>query len=236
MKYTKINGINIACFNSINEASDHILKNGFQKTAIAINPEKILLARKSKQVYAALEEADICFLDGIGTVFYARRKLKNNLICRIPGCDLWESLMKDSPKHNKSVFLVGAQNEVLQRTVEKLKLKYNTNIIGSADGYFSDEESVINQILYHKPDIVTVALGSPRQEMFIRKCRQHGVEAFMMGVGGTYDVFSGSANRAPKIFQNSNLEWLYRLISEPARIFRQIRLIQFIFLYIFKKL
>ncbi len=236
MKYTKINGINVSCFNSIEEASDHILNNGFRKTAIAINPEKILLARKSKKVYAALEEADICYLDGIGTVFYARRKLNNNLICRIPGCDLWENLMKDSSKHNKSVFLVGARDEVLKGTIEKLKLKYNTNIVGGADGYFNDEELVINQILDRKPDIVTVALGSPRQEMFIEKCRQSGVEAFMMGVGGSYDVFFGSVSRAPKIFQNNNLEWLFRLISEPSRILRQIKLIQFLFLYIFKKL
>ena len=236
MDYTKIIGINVACYESINDATDHILSHGFRKTAIAINPEKILLARKSKQIYAVLKEADICYLDGIGVVLYVRKKLNNTFIRRIPGCDLWENLMRESPKYSKSVLLVGAREEVLQKTVDKLKSKYNTNIIGSINGYFNDEERVISKILEKSPDIITVALGSPRQEMFIKKCRQRGVTAFMMGVGGTYDVFSGAANRAPKIFQNLNLEWLYRLIREPSRIARQISLIQFLMLLILKKL
>ncbi|WP_140149361.1 WecB/TagA/CpsF family glycosyltransferase, partial [Vibrio parahaemolyticus] len=110
------------------------------------------------------------------------------------------------------------------------------NIVGFADGYFQDDDVMIKKILSLTPDIVTVAMGSPRQEIFIQKCRDAGVDAFMMGVGGTYNVFVGAVERAPESWCKVNLEWLYRLIKEPSRIFRQVRLLKFLWLAITRKI
>jgi UDP-N-acetyl-D-mannosaminouronate:lipid I N-acetyl-D-mannosaminouronosyltransferase len=90
--------------------------------------------------------------------------------------------------------------------------------------------------LKHQPDILTVALGSPKQEQFMSKCKARGVTAFMMGVGGTYNVFTGSVKRAPKFWCDLGLEWFYRLLLEPTRIKRQTRLLKFLWLFMAKKL
>uniref|UniRef100_UPI001E3E4ED2 WecB/TagA/CpsF family glycosyltransferase n=1 Tax=Vibrio parahaemolyticus TaxID=670 RepID=UPI001E3E4ED2 len=113
---------------------------------------------------------------------------------------------------------------------------YGVNIVGFSDGVFESEDDTIMYIQTLKPDILTVAMGSPKQEIFMQKCRDAGIDAFMMGVGGTYNVFVGAADRAPKAWCNLNLEWLYRLLKEPSRIFRQVRLLKFLWLAITRKI
>ncbi|TOQ07837.1 lipopolysaccharide N-acetylmannosaminouronosyltransferase, partial [Vibrio parahaemolyticus] len=210
-------------------------KYGKGKTAVAINPEKILAAIRSPETRDALLKADIRYLDGIGAVKVAEKKLSAKL-SRVPGCELWEELMKASSKEGKSVFLLGASSEVVNKTTAKLESKYGVNIVGFSDGFFESEDDTIKYIQTLKPDILTVAMGSPKQEIFMQKCRDAGIDAFMMGVGGTYNVFVGAADRAPKAWCNLNLEWLYRLLKEPSRIFRQVRLLKFLWLAITRKI
>ena len=235
LKQVDISGIVVSCFENMNEAVKYILDNGKGKTAVAINPEKILSAMRCSKTREALDKADIRYLDGIGAVKVAERKLSMKLD-RIPGCELWEELMKASSQEQKSVFLLGASLDVVTQTSSKLKNEFDVNIVGFADGYFQDDDVMIKKILSLTPDIVTVAMGSPRQEIFIQKCRDAGVDAFMMGVGGTYNVFVGAVERAPKSWCKVNLEWLYRLIKEPSRIFRQVRLLKFLWLAITRKI
>ncbi|MDF4591085.1 WecB/TagA/CpsF family glycosyltransferase [Vibrio parahaemolyticus] len=235
MKITYISNIAVNCFSGMNEAVDYILNSGKSKTAVAINPEKILSAMRCSKTREALDKADIRYLDGIGAVKVAERKLSMKLD-RIPGCELWEELMKASSQEQKSVFLLGASLDVVTQTSSKLKNEFDVNIVGFADGYFQDDDVMIKKILSLTPDIVTVAMGSPRQEIFMQKCRDAGIDAFMMGVGGTYNVFVGAADRAPKAWCNLNLEWLYRLLKEPSRIFRQVRLLKFLWLAITRKI
>jgi UDP-N-acetyl-D-mannosaminouronate:lipid I N-acetyl-D-mannosaminouronosyltransferase len=126
--------------------------------------------------------------------------------------------------------LIGGKPDVLAQTEAKLRQQWNVNIVGSQDGYFKPEE---RQVLFERiqassAKIVTVAMGSPKQEILMRDCRQVHPDALYMGVGGTYDVFTGHVKRAPKIWQKLGLEWLYRLLSQPSRLTRQLRLLRYL--------
>ena len=136
--------------------------------------------------------------------------------------------MKGSAPLSVPVFIVGAKPEVNQQTVDKLKQELNVNVVDSCDGYFKDDAELIERIKQSQAKVVTVALGSPRQENFINKCREVYPEAFYMGVGGTYDVFTDRVKRAPQWAQKYNLEWFYRLACQPTRITRQLKLVKYL--------
>ena len=128
------------------------------------------------------------------------------------------------------VFLIGGKPEVMAETAQKLRQQWNVNLVGTQDGYFTAEQrpALFARIRDSGAKIVTVAMGSPKQEILMRDCRQVYPGALYMGVGGTYDVFTGQVKRAPKVWQNLGLEWLYRLLSQPSRITRQLRLLRYL--------
>ncbi|MDO6707164.1 WecB/TagA/CpsF family glycosyltransferase [Photobacterium sp. 1_MG-2023] len=233
----KISGFDISCYDNIDSAVKDIMhtKLDTANIAVAINPEKIVSAQNNKLVYQSIENSTIRYLDGIGTVLLARSRI-NSDVKRIPGCELWENLMIAAATNMTPVYLLGAKPDVLNNTKRILEEKYNANIIGCRDGYFSDDDEVIDEIIRLNPKIVSVALGSPRQEQFMMKCKLRGANFFMMGVGGTYDVFTGEVKRAPLAFRKIGLEWAYRLLCQPTRIFRQINLLKFIVLVLRKKI
>ncbi len=127
----------------------------------------------------------------------------------------------------------GGKPSVLAETEQKLRSQWNVNLVGSQDGYFKPEQrdALFERIRASGAAIVTVAMGSPKQEILMRDCRKVHPQALYMGVGGTYDVFTGHVKRAPKVWQNLGLEWLYRLLSQPSRIRRQLRLLKFVGYY-----
>ncbi|MCL1040924.1 WecB/TagA/CpsF family glycosyltransferase [Shewanella marisflavi] len=235
MYKVNIAGLPIDCFKSMEQIVNYIFEDGKGKTAVAINPEKILASLEDINVRNAILDSDIRYLDGIGAVKLAESKSNMKLV-RIPGCELWERLMEVAGSRQASVFLLGSSLDVVVETKKKLESQYNVNVVGFNDGYFKDDTLIIKKLLLLQPDIITVAMGSPRQELFMKLCRDAGVNSFMMGVGGTYNVFVGSVRRAPKVFCDLHLEWFYRLISEPSRIFRQLRLLKFVKLAILRKL
>ena len=205
---------------------------------IAINAEKILTAETDTALNELLNEADYLYADGISVVRGIRRKYPDAHVSRIAGADLWEALMERAGKEKTPVFLVGGKPEVLAQTEDKLKAQWNVNIVGSQNGYFTpqDREGLFERIKASGAKIVTIAMGSPKQELFIRVCREIYPDALYMGVGGTYDVFTGHVKRAPKAWQNLGLEWLYRLLSQPSRIKRQFKLLKFVGYYYSNKL
>jgi UDP-N-acetyl-D-mannosaminouronate:lipid I N-acetyl-D-mannosaminouronosyltransferase len=237
VKVVEVDGIGVQLYKSIDIAVQDIFSNyiGTSSSAVAINPEKIMLARTQSIVRNVLMNNEIRYPDGIGVVKLLSHKA-NTGVARIPGCELWEAIMKEAGKKNTAVFLVGAKSNTINQVVNKLSVLYSTNIVGFQDGYFEDEELLIQKILNAKAQIVTVALGSPKQELFIEKCRKAGIDAFFMGVGGTYDVFTGNVKRAPKLFCKLGLEWFYRLLSQPTRILRQKNLLKFLWLSLNHKL
>jgi UDP-N-acetyl-D-mannosaminouronate:lipid I N-acetyl-D-mannosaminouronosyltransferase len=223
--------LELLAFKNMSDAVEYILNDegihhGF---AAAINAEKIVKSLSDAKVKALLGKATIRYADGIAVVHTMRKK---GVLCeRIPGCELWYELLMKSVKYETPVYIVGASKDVNRLTVAKL-LAEGVNIKGYSDGYFSDITTVIEDILIKKPSIITVAMGSPRQEEFIERCRNVWPNAFYMGVGGTYDVFVGKVKRAPKWMQEYHLEWLYRLIIEPTRVFRQVELFKYLLLHL----
>ncbi|MDX3773498.1 WecB/TagA/CpsF family glycosyltransferase [Chromatiaceae bacterium AAb-1] len=201
----------------------------FAGSAIAINPEKVLTAMRNEQINAVIQQADIRYADGIGVVKVMRKRLQR-AVQRIPGCELWQELMKRAATYKVPVFIVGAKPDVLNQTREKL-LAQGVQVVGAVDGYFSDEAALIAQISGSGAKIVSVAMGSPKQELLIQRIRAQHPDCYYMGVGGTYDVFTGNVKRAPELWCKLNLEWAYRLASQPSRIGRQLGLLKYLWWY-----
>ncbi|HCZ9678811.1 TPA: WecB/TagA/CpsF family glycosyltransferase [Vibrio parahaemolyticus] len=234
-KTCEIGGLDISAFDSMDHAVDSILHQGnvVSGFAVAVNAEKIVSSYEQADVKRILESASIRYPDGAGvSLVMSKRGCPS---ARIPGCDLWLELMKGTAQLNVPVFIVGAKPEVNQQTVDKLKQELNVNVVDACDGYFKDEVELINRIKESQAKVITVALGSPRQENFINKCREVYPDAFYMGVGGTYDVFTDRVKRAPQWAQKYNLEWFYRLACQPTRITRQLKLVKYLSLVATKK-
>lgn len=235
-----VSGVSVSLFDSMQDAVNAIITEQgdvIPGSAIAINPEKIIKAREDAFINEILLSASFRFADGIGVVKTLARKSKRK-ITRIPGCDLWEEVMKKAGQYGLPVFLIGAKPKVIEQTREQLVQEYGVDVCGYQDGYFTaeQEEALIDRLIQLKPKIVSVALGSPRQEVLINKCRKQCPDTFFMGVGGTYDVYTKNVKRAPKFFQALNLEWFYRLASQPTRIGRQVNLLNYLYLEVTRRL
>lgn len=193
---------------------------------LAVNAEKIY---HSNPILKKISKDGIAYPDGIGAVIALKLKGVSSAI-RIPGCELWLDIIKNLKK-NKTFYIIGSKDSVLKKVILKLESEYEgIKILGYRNGYFNPNEtkSIIFDLKAKKPDIVFVALGSPKQEKFMLDLNKHH-KAMYMGLGGSLDVFSNEVKRAPKLFGDNGLEWLYRLISNPFRIKRQMVLIPFLF-------
>lgn len=211
------------------------IENNKKSFIVAINPEKILKARKDEKLKELLNNATYEIPDGIG-VIYASKLRKGNIKTRITGIDSMEMLCKLSEEKKYKIFMYGAKEETIKKAKENLEIKFpNIQIVGTINGYEKDNDKIISSINKSKADIVFVALGSPKQEYWITENMYKVSAKIFQGVGGSFDVFSGNIKRAPKWMQKIGLEWLYRLIKEPKRIFRQIKLVKFLWLALIEK-
>ncbi|MFK3712623.1 MULTISPECIES: lipopolysaccharide N-acetylmannosaminouronosyltransferase [Leclercia] len=227
-----LRGLKLIGWRDMQHALDYLCAgNGIKTgTLVAINAEKMLTIEDNAQVRDLIEAAEFKYADGISVVRSVRKKYPDANISRVAGADLWEALMARAGTDGTPVFLVGGKPEILAQTEQKLRSQWQVNIVGSQDGYFSadQQQALFARIRDSGAKIITVAMGSPRQEILMRDCRQVYPDALYMGVGGTYDVFTGHVKRAPKVWQNLGLEWLYRLLSQPSRITRQLRLLRYL--------
>ena len=206
----------------------------YKKILVALNAEKIL--NINNQIKSIVNQ-NIGYPDGIGVVWALKKKGYSNAI-KIPGCELWLEIIEEFYK-KKSIYLVGGSNEVINSTVRKLKKEYlGIKICNFRNGFFdseNDEKILIEDIKKNKPDIIFVAMGSPKQELLMDRI-QKNYKAVYLGLGGSFDVYTGNVKRAPKWLIKNNLEWAYRLINQPIRIKRQIYLLWFFILLKFNKL
>lgn len=201
-----------------------------QKTIIAINPEKILTARKNPEIHQFINMADYQIPDGTG-ILLASKFQKGQISSRITGVDLMLKLCQLASEKKYKVFLYGASESSLKEAKESLLNLYpKLSIVGIQNGYEKDQNKIIKKISDSQANILFVALGSPKQERFIFENKDKLKVNILQGVGGSFDVISGRVKRAPIWMQNIGLEWLYRLIKEPKRIFRQFKLIGFLLL------
>lgn len=228
----QIRGISLSGFSDMAQFVDYLNQQGELKTGtlVAINAEKVLTAEADAAVHQLIDAAEYKYADGISIVRSIRKKYPQANVSRIAGADLWEALMERAGREGTPVFLIGGQPGVLAQTMDKLRRLWNVNIVGSQDGFFTPDqrEALFTRIRESGAKLVTVAMGSPRQEILMRDCKASYPDALYMGVGGTYDVFTGQVKRAPKIWQRMGLEWLYRLISQPTRLKRQLRLLKYL--------
>ncbi|MDV5141800.1 lipopolysaccharide N-acetylmannosaminouronosyltransferase [Chimaeribacter arupi] len=230
-KYT-IRGLEIWGFKNMAQFLDHLFAGRQVRTGtlVAINAEKVLATERDAALHALINGVEYKYADGISIVRSIRRKYPGAEVSRIAGADLWEALMARAGQEGTPVFLIGGKPEILAQTEEKLRAQWNVNIVGSQNGYFTPEQRqpLFERVKASGAAIVTVAMGSPRQEVLMRDCRALYPHALYMGVGGTYDVFTGHVKRAPKFWQNTGLEWLYRLLLQPSRLGRQLKLLKYL--------
>lgn len=199
---------------------------------IALNAEKL---NKANENLDKIINSNIGYPDGIGAVLALKRKGIRST--KIPGAEFWLDIISKY-KHNKSFYFIGASPKVMEKTIKKLQQDFpKINIKGFRNGYFDDSEkpNILADVIMKQPDVVFVAMGSPKQEFFMDYLLTSH-KALYMGLGGSFDVYSGTKKRAPKIFIKLGLEWFYRLLKEPTRISRQLNLIKFFFKIIFGKI
>jgi len=190
----------------------------------AANPEKNFSVPADPLLYKAYRESDLLLPDGVGVVA-AARILHGAKLERVPGSEFIYEICKLAAEKGKGVFLYGAREEVNRAAAKKLKMRFPGLIIsGRCNGFVKEEEmlSLIERINASKAEILFLALGSPRQEIWYSRHKDQ-LEHIRVcqGVGGTLDTIAGTVKRAPEFWQRLSLEWFYRLISEPGRIRRQ---------------
>lgn len=186
--------------------------NSISGQVITINPEMIL----NSNIKDIINNSELVIPDGIGVQLGLM--ILGHKIKRIAGIEFSHRMIEECAKNNQSVALIGAKSEILTKTKGNLQKEFpSLYITYSHDGYFEDEEKIINDLIIRQPRLVLCALGSPKQEIFINKIKKVLPESLFIGVGGSFDVWSGVVQRAPKFFQNLGLEWLYRTIKEPKR-------------------
>ena len=224
---------NVRCFAPASRKE--LIEYAFMKRAIlvAVNAEKILHATEESR---NIINRNIGYPDGIGAVWALKKKGCTQVV-KIPGCELWLDIIKDY-HHTKSFYLLGGTDEVIQETVNRLKEEFSgINILHHRNGYLSDEDrkNLILDISEKKPDVIFVAMGSPKQELLMEEMYRHH-PAVYQGLGGSFDVYTNKVKRAPKWWVENNLEWAYRLVNQPSRIKRQIHLVRFLILLQFNRL
>ncbi|RNI37489.1 glycosyltransferase [Hanamia caeni] len=190
---------------------------------VVINAVKVVNARKDRKLKESIINCDIINADGQG-IIWASRILNKPLPERVAGIDLMENLVAVAGKKKYRIFFLGAKEDILLKVVKIYSDKYGKDIIaGYSNGYFNatEEEKVALKIAQSKADILFVAMSSPKKEIFLNTYK-HLIQApFIMGVGGSFDVIAGIVKRAPKWMQKNGLEWLYRTLQEPRRMWKR---------------
>lgn len=223
MRTVNIKGVQLFPFQSREQIVDYLSKN--PGILVAINAEKILHANEQTR---NIINRNIGYCDGAGPLMLLH-KMGFTKAIKVAGCELWLDIVRQLHK-DKTFYLVGGKQEVIDETVAKLKKEYGgIRIVGYRNGYIKSEEekqALITDIATKKPDVVFVAMGSPRQELLMEEMMaQH--KCIYQGLGGSFDVYTGHVKRATKWWVDHNLEWAYRLVYQPARIKRQIHLVKF---------
>lgn len=225
MQQILLGGVEVYPFTSAEELISYV--SGHPAILVAINAEKILHATDELK---AIYNRNLGYSDGAGAVLALKKKGHQNA-CKIAGCELWLKIIERYSRE-KSFYLVGGKPEVIEETIQKLRADFpRINIVGYRDGYLkgNDDEVLIEDIAAKKPDVVFVAMGSPKQELLMERMQRVHPNAIYQGLGGSFDVYTGRVERAPEWWIRHNLEFAYRLIKQPSRIKRQIHLVRFLF-------
>lgn len=205
------------------EAVEKYIKTKTPLHLMGVNADKINEVNNNELMKKIVNSCGIINADG-ASVILASKYLKKPLPERVAGIDLMQDLVKISEEKNYSIYLLGAKQEVVEKTKSVLIERHPKLIVkGIHNGYFKEEDwpIVSKELKKQKPDLVFVGITSPTKEYLIEYLQHDGNDCVFMGVGGSFDVISGNIPRAPKWMQKANLEWLFRVMKEPKRLFKR---------------
>jgi len=188
-----------------------------------VNAAKVVNMHRNPALGDDVRSSDVIFADG-ASVVWASRLLRCPLPERVAGIDLMMGMLERGAQHGYRVYLLGATEEVNRTVAERIKIDFPGVVVaGRRNGYFSaDEEEVIaNDIALANPDILLVAITSPKKEQFLARWSDRIQVPICHGVGGSFDVYAGKVKRAPLAWQRYGMEWLYRLLQEPGRMWKR---------------
>lgn len=206
---------------TIDELRENLLNSKVSQQVLTVNPEMVTKSYKNQELAEFIRNVDWVIPDGVGVVMALRMiGVKTQ---RIPGIELAYSLLEVANERGLKVALIGADEDTIQKAREELlKGLPNLNIVYLRNGYFNDDEEneIISELVKCQPDLVFAGLGFPKQEKFLNTFKKFSKGSIMIGIGGSFDVWSKKLKRAPRIFQKLNLEWFYRLLCQPSRFSR----------------
>lgn len=196
------------------------LENEEKKIVVTLNPEGIMQALNDEELYNVyMDENTILYCESVGVKWAIKKCLKQNLEY-IPGIELFEKLIKETKNNDMSVYLYGATEEVITKFSDILK-QDGVNLKGFRNGYnLENKEEFFEKIKSEDPDLIAFALGVGKQEKELYELSKKTNKGIFIGVGGSFDVLSGTKKRAPKMVRKLKIEWLYRILKEPSRIKR----------------
>jgi N-acetylglucosaminyldiphosphoundecaprenol N-acetyl-beta-D-mannosaminyltransferase len=211
---------------TMSETLDRIevmIKDGAIHQHVVINVDKIVKMESNPNLRAAVVDCDLINADG-QPVIWVSSLLQVRLKERVTGIDLFDALIARCAERGFRPYFVGSRQEIVAKTVDVLKGRYpKLQLAGWRNGYWSADEEpmVVQEIKKARPDVLCMAVGSPKQELFLHKWKKEMQVPFVMGVGGSFDVTAGVLKRAPRWMQDAGLEWLFRLAQEPRRLWRR---------------
>jgi N-acetylglucosaminyldiphosphoundecaprenol N-acetyl-beta-D-mannosaminyltransferase len=188
---------------------------------VVLNASKVVMMSKDDRLKSVIKACPIVNADG-QSVVVASRLLRQRLPERVAGIDLFVELVERSAADGRSVYFLGARDEVLEEMTSRFLAKYPTlRIAGTRNGYWDDDAAVVQQVRDAKPDLLFLAIPSPRKEFWLAEHMPAMGVPFAMGVGGSFDVVAGKVKRAPVWVQRIGCEWVYRLVQEPRRMWKR---------------
>lgn len=202
---------------------DKYIQKGKPLHLMGVNADKINTLQKNTRLKDIVNNCEIINADG-ASVVWASKVLKKPLKERVAGIDLMEELLSLANKKQYRIYLLGARQEVVEKTKEVIQGRYSSlKIAGIRNGYFSEKDwpKVREDLAGKKPQIVFVGITSPLKEYLVEYLLNSGLDYVFMGVGGSFDVISGKIPRAPKWIQNIGMEWLFRVLQEPGRLWKR---------------
>jgi len=216
---------------------EQFIRSGQPHQHVVVNVDKLVKASRDPDLRRIVNECALVNADGMPVV-WASRLLGKPLKERVAGIDLFEALMRRAGEKNWRVFLLGAREEVVAAVADTYRRRYpDLAIAGWRNGYWTDEEEaqVAGQVRASGADLLFVAISSPKKEQFLGRWQAEMRIPFAMGVGGTFDVAIGLVRRAPRWMQRAGLEWFYRFLQEPRRMFRRYFIDDMAFIWLFIK-
>lgn len=216
---------------------EEFIRSGQPHQHVVVNVDKLVKASRDPDLRRIINECALVNADGMPVV-WAARLLGKPLKERVAGIDLFEALMRRAGEKGWRVFLLGACEEVVAAVADTYRRRYpDLAIAGWRNGYWTvDEEAqVAAQVRASSADLLFVAISSPKKEQFLGRWQAEMRIPFAMGVGGTFDVAIGRVRRAPRWMRRAGLEWFYRFLQEPRRMFRRYFIDDMAFIWLFLK-